>query len=340
MVGVSLGLAGIPQAHAWHDGIEAMRTLQDNTSGQVVRVKSVTTDCCTLHPMRNQGHKQQRKMVHNGKVYYCTRMAGHGQPAPVHHWPARVKPPQVKHHHQQVQQSVNAQRAKRQAMYAAKAKQKAQLLAQKRKQVQLRAVQKRKAVLLAQQKRRLAHQKLMQAQQRKRAAQLLQQKRKLQLLAQQRKQATLKRAAQQHAVTTKTRLPVRHYQPQPQRVVVKPQYQSSYQRYHYQQVAAPQPQVKLQQSVQQHDRRQWQRSQAVHMLPIQRVVKPQHHVKPAPRSHYRYSAQQSVVRHDAHHQARGWQRSAVVQSHGVRVQPQHKHTVIKRHHYQATDCGC
>ncbi len=280
MVGVSLGLAGISQAHAWHDGIESMRTLQDNTSGQVVRVKSVTTDCCTLYPMRNQGHKQQRKMVHNGKVYYCTRMAGHGQSAPAHHRPVRTQSPQVRQHYrQQVQQSVNAQRAKRQAMYAAKAKQKAQLLAQKRKQAQLRAAQKRKAVLLAQQKQRLAHQKLMQAQQRKRAAQLLQQKRKLQLLAQQRKQAALKRAAQQHTVTARTRPPVRHYRPQPQRVVVKPQYQSSYQRYHYQQMAAPQPQVKVQQSVQQHDRRQWQRSHAVHMQPVQRVVRPQHPVK-------------------------------------------------------------
>lgn len=375
MIGVGLGLAGMSQAHAWNGGIEDMRTMQDNTSGQVVRVKSSTTDCCTLRPMRSHGHQHQHKMIHNGQVYYCTRVAGHAGKHVTHH-PAKVK----QHYQQQTQQAVNAQRAKRQAMYAAKAKRKALLLAQQRKRAQMLAAQKRKAVLLAQQKQRAAHQALMQAQQRKRAAQLQQQKRKLQLLAQQRRQA-----AHQRAVVAAKPRPQPHYRA-PQQVVVvkpqyhKPQYQSSYQRYHYQQ-PAPRPRVSTQQSVRHHDRnRKWHRSHSVRMQPIQRVIKPQRVQRPV-RS---YSAQQSVVRHDAvmaqrqhvarvraaqlhaqkqrqqarlqkhrfvpvqqsvtrhdayqRNHSRGWQRAATVQSHGVRTHKPRQIAMVKRSH--AADCGC
>ncbi|MEZ5534766.1 MAG: hypothetical protein R3F02_04010 [Thiolinea sp.] len=303
MIGVGLGLAGMSQAHAWNGGIEDMRTMQDNTSGQVVRVKSSTTDCCTLRPMNSHGHQHQHKMVHNGQVYYCTRVAGHGQQVSRH--PAQVK----QHYRQQTQQAVNAQRAKRQAMYAAKAKQKALLLAQQRKRAQMLEAQKRKAVLLAQQKQRAAHQALIQAQQRKRAIQLQQQKRKLQLLAQQRRQAAQRQQQIRVAAVQQQRQhyqapqkqvvhvqPQRQYYQAPQRQIVQvwPQYQSSYQMYHYEQ-PAPAPRVSVQQSVRHHDSR-WQRSPSVRMQSIQRVIKKEQHVQRPVRS---FSAQQSVAHHDA-----------------------------------------
>lgn len=343
MMGVSLGLAGMSQAHAWNGGIEDMRTLQDNTSGQVVRVKSSTTDCCTLRPMHSHGHAHQRKIIHHGQTYYCTRVAGHGQQ--VTHHKGGVK----KHYQRQAQQSVhaqNAQRAKRQAMYAAQAKRKALLLAQQRQRAAALAAQKRKNVLIAQQKQRAAHQALMQAQQRKRAALQLQQQRKLQLLAQQRRKAAQQRLAQQriaqqraaqhkakqhHVVSVKPQ-PRYHAPPPPQRIVtVQPRYESSYQRYHYQQVA---PQVRSQQSVQRHD--QWQRSKTIRMQPIQRVVKPQYHSRA--KQPVRYSGQQSVARHDA---AQGWQRAATVQSHRMRTQPPPKRQVVAMAHTgHEADCGC
>nr|CAA6825453.1 MAG: Unknown protein [uncultured Thiotrichaceae bacterium] len=364
MMGVSLGLASMSQAHAWNGGIEDMRTMQDNTNGQVVRVKSTTTDCCTLRPMHSHGHKHQTKMVHNGKTYYCTRVAGHGKQVQRHS--GQVK---KQHYHRQAQQAVNAQRAKRQAMYAAQAKRKALLLAQKRKQVATAEAQKRRAVQLAQQKQRAAHQALLQAQQRKRAAMQLQQqrkraalqlqhKRKLQLLAQQRRQ----QAAQKRVVIAAKPKP-RYHAPQPRPAVAhQPRYESSYQRYHHN---------PAKQSVQHHDT-QWQRSSSVRIQPIQQVVKK---YPPKHREHrgHRFSGHQSVDRHDArmreharvkqirtaqiaaqkrryapaqqsvarHDAAHGWQRAATVQSHGMRQQHQKRQVVAmantRRHE---PDCGC
>lgn len=377
MMGVSLGLAGMSQAHAWNGGIEDMRTMRDNTTGHVVRVKSSTTDCCMLRPMHGHGHAHHHKMVHNGRTYYCTRVGNHGKQATRHS--GHVK---KQHYQRQTQHAVNAQRAKRQAMYAAKAKRKALLLAQQRKRAAMIEAQKRKAVLIAQQKQRAAHQALMQAQQRKRAAQHLQQQRKLQLLAQQRRQAAQQRqkvavakprphyrqpAPRQHKVVVAPR----HYQPAPRQhtVVVQPRYESSYQRYHYQHSV---PRVRSSQSVYRHDNRR-SHLNTPRMQPIQHIVKqrPRRHVT------HRFSGHQSVARHDARmyqqrraaqiraaqyhqrryyspsqqlvsrhhgHHATGWQRSAKVQSHGIR---HHKRQVVamantrQAHHYKAqADCGC
>lgn len=323
MMGVSLGLAGMAgmsQAYAWSGGIEDMRTMQDNTSGQVVRVKSSTTDCCTLRPMHSHGHAHQSKMIHNGQTYYCTRVAGHGKQVSRH--AGNVK----QHYQRQTQQAVDARRAERQAMYAAQAKRKAQLLVQQRQRAALLEAQKRQAVLVAQQKQRAAHQALMQAQQRKRAAQQLQHQRKLQLLAQQRRQA-----AQQRQRVAVVQPPVRSQQS-------VQQHDSQWQRSPAIRMQPIQQVVKVyaparpvhtyspQQSVSHHDARVHQQKRVAHIRAAQMAAQQRHY---AP-------AQQSVARHDAAH---GWQRAATVQSHGMRHQNRQVVAMANTRQHQP-DCGC
>lgn len=349
MMGVSLGLAGMAgmsQAQAWSGGIEGMRTMQDNTSGQVVRVKSSTTDCCTLRPMKSHGHAHQRKIIHHGQVYYCTRVAGHGKQ--VSHHGGKVK----QHYQRQTQHAVNAQRAKRQAMFAAQAKRKALLLAQQRQRAAHQAAQKRKNILLAQQKQRAAHQALMQAQQRKRAAQQLQQQRKLQLLAQQRRQAAQQKrklqllAQQRHVAQPRQHVAVvkpqpRYHQPQPRQhtVVIQQRHSSGYQRsktirmqpiQNVMKRHAPQRSTHRfsgQQSVDHHDARMYQQRRVAQIRAAQMKAQ-QHHYAPA---------QQSVARHDA---AQGWQRAATVQSHGVRHHQNRQVVAMANTHQHQPDCGC
>ena len=316
MVGVSLGLASMSQAQAWTGGIEDMRTMQANESGQVVRVKSSRVECCRTRPGRSHGHQHEVKRIHQGTTYYCADATamhqGHQQVR--HAQPARRV---VNNQHRQHQ--LQQERARRQAMYAAQARAKAQKLAELRKRAAMLEQQKR----LANQKRRQAMIAQQKAQQQRRA-QLLAQQRRAQLLAQQqRRQAQVVAARtnncaqpKRHVVAVKPRPPVVHRPAPVQEMVIERYIVPTYVKhtapapvYHQ---PAPRQRLWAQQTIasQQMVGNSWRNSSSVGM--VQQSVE----------KHDRMKRTQHTAQHNGYVQAPpngacGWQRNANVHNSAI-----------------------